>query len=74
MKINVCKLVNCEECSKYRLGENGWYCTWPYQYDHDFFDFLTEEKKYEYTKDMEPCMFCQSCEHYDKENNVCNLT
>lgn len=74
MKVKRCRLVNCEECSHYKLGDEDWYCSWDEQLNHDFFDFIDDEVNHEYLKNRPQCIFCQTCDYFDKEKKVCNTS
>jgi hypothetical protein len=74
MKVKRCRLVNCEECSHYKQGDEDWYCSWGEQLNHDFFDFIDDEVNHEYLQNRPQCIFCQSCDYYDKEKKVCDTS
>jgi hypothetical protein len=85
MKVKRCKLVNCEECSHYKLeisehsdkefyGDEDWYCSWGEQLNSDFYGFIDDEINHEYLKNRPPCIHCQICDYYDKEKNICDTS
>lgn len=66
MKNDKCVYVSCEECMYYKLGESK-YSDEGYCDEDDWYCSYKPNGKIN-------CMYCKSCDYYNKEKNVCDTT